>query len=279
MKKNKMMRIASFLLVAVLLSTSVISGTFAKYVTSDSVEDSARVAKFGVVVTASGSLFDKTYFAADTNTPGGDTWDENLDGDPKDLTTLTVESTANVVAPGTKNDNGMTIVVTGTPEVDVKVDVVVSNFVDVYLKGTNLPDMTTGTAGDKFDVAAPGGYYPVKYTLKQTKTVNGEAQESTLVNGGTIKEVASALEGLSARYDANTDLAAAVGTLTLTWAWDYGEFDGVSNNDKADTLLGDIVATAGYDTSVTLDGVTLTAGTDYSVNTSAKIAVTVTQID
>ena len=47
MKKNVMMRIASVLLVCVLLSTSVISGTFAKYTTSVTSKDSARVAKWG----------------------------------------------------------------------------------------------------------------------------------------------------------------------------------------------------------------------------------------
>ena len=48
MKKNKMMRIASVLLVAVLLSTCAISGTFAKYVTQVSGNDSARVARWGI---------------------------------------------------------------------------------------------------------------------------------------------------------------------------------------------------------------------------------------
>lgn len=47
MKKNRMMRTAAVLLVAVLLTTSVISGTFAKYTTSASSEDSARVANWG----------------------------------------------------------------------------------------------------------------------------------------------------------------------------------------------------------------------------------------
>ena len=47
MRKNKMMRLASALLVAVLLTTCAISGTFAKYTTSVSSEDSARVAKWG----------------------------------------------------------------------------------------------------------------------------------------------------------------------------------------------------------------------------------------
>ena len=47
MKKNRMMRLASILLVCVLLTTSVISGTFAKYVTKVESEDKARVAKWG----------------------------------------------------------------------------------------------------------------------------------------------------------------------------------------------------------------------------------------
>ena len=52
MKKNRMMRVASALLVAVLLTTCAISGTFAKYVTTESGSDFARVAKWGVNVEA-----------------------------------------------------------------------------------------------------------------------------------------------------------------------------------------------------------------------------------
>ena len=48
MKKNRMMRLASILLVAVLLSTSVISGTFAKYTSTSSDSDTARVAKWDI---------------------------------------------------------------------------------------------------------------------------------------------------------------------------------------------------------------------------------------
>ena len=47
MKKNRMMRLASILLVCVLMTTSVISGTFAKYTTSVTSNDSARVAYWG----------------------------------------------------------------------------------------------------------------------------------------------------------------------------------------------------------------------------------------
>ena len=46
MTKNKMLRIASVLLVAVLLSTCAIAGTFAKYTTETSAVASAKVAKW-----------------------------------------------------------------------------------------------------------------------------------------------------------------------------------------------------------------------------------------
>lgn len=58
MKKNKMMRVASALLVAVLLTTCAISGTFAKYVTSVESQDSARVANWGFERTNSMDLTD-----------------------------------------------------------------------------------------------------------------------------------------------------------------------------------------------------------------------------
>lgn len=47
MKKNKMMRLASALLVLVLLTTCAISGTFAKYTSTANGEDTARVAYWG----------------------------------------------------------------------------------------------------------------------------------------------------------------------------------------------------------------------------------------
>ena len=55
MKKNIMMRLSALLLVAVLLTTCVISGTFAKYVTTSELEeDVATVAKWGIVMTVTG---------------------------------------------------------------------------------------------------------------------------------------------------------------------------------------------------------------------------------
>lgn len=77
MKKNKMMRAASALMVATLLTTSVISGTFAKYTTEAKGVDYAKVATWGFTQTTIklDNLFKKAYgttvgSAADVIAPG-----------------------------------------------------------------------------------------------------------------------------------------------------------------------------------------------------------------
>ena len=99
MRKNKMMRLASALLVAVLLTTCAISGTFAKYVTTESGSDTARVAKWGVSITATGETFAESY---------GDT-------------VVSSETDVNVVAPGTSGSLAA-ITLAGSPEVAVVVN-------------------------------------------------------------------------------------------------------------------------------------------------------------
>jgi len=123
MKKNKMMRIGSGVLVLALITTCAFSGAMAKYVISDYDTDSARVAKFGVVLGATGDLFGQSYNAGYTANTAGvvQAWSEH---NP----TVAVNSTdqgngVNVIAPGTRNDKGMTFYVKGTPEVSTVVTV------------------------------------------------------------------------------------------------------------------------------------------------------------
>ena len=113
MKKNVMMRLASVLLVAVMLTTCVISGTFAKYVTNGTATDSARVAKWGVTVVADGN---NTFGGIYKNVANGNTINTSYT-----FGTDTVKSEGgNVVAPGTKGTAaGLTI--NGQPEVDTEV--------------------------------------------------------------------------------------------------------------------------------------------------------------
>ena len=98
MKKNRMMRTAAVLLVAVLLTTSVISGTFAKYTSNASATATARVAKWG---------WGDTSITLDL-------FATNYDG------TVQSANTDNVIAPGTSKtaDLVWTPAASFAPEVD-----------------------------------------------------------------------------------------------------------------------------------------------------------------
>ena len=136
MKKNTMMRLASALLVLVLLTTCAISGTFAKYVTSADAEDSARVAKFGVVLTVTNDdkLFSDTY--------------ESENG-------VTVQSVVpdDLVAPGTSSEEieaNTTFAIAGTPEVAVSVSDAVrseSEIPSFFRNSGNIPRWASAEPG------------------------------------------------------------------------------------------------------------------------------------
>ena len=66
MKKNKMMRFASVLLVAVLLSTCAISGTFAKYTSSGSATATATIAKWDIQLDGAPIANDVEFSLVDT---------------------------------------------------------------------------------------------------------------------------------------------------------------------------------------------------------------------
>ena len=125
MKKNKTMRVASVLLMAVLLTTSIISGTFAKYTTEDGAQDQARVAKWGVALQAAGILYGESYNGTN-HTPlawtsaNAETVSASADG-------------TNVVAPGTKSDEGLKFSLNGVPEVSGDVTTTIS-YENIYLK-------------------------------------------------------------------------------------------------------------------------------------------------
>lgn len=297
MKKNKSMRAAGGLMIATLLSTSIVSGTYAKYVTSDSAKDSARVAKFGVEVEADGTLFGKNYLEADNNNPTDET------------TGITVKSLSdpadNVVAPGTKNGTGMTFSVTGQPEVDVTVKIDIKNTSDVWLGAGTYPNMTNGDVFDNtydadndiFTNAA--AYYPIKYTLTQTTTQTNTQKTEALVTDGNLQAVINALNtalngtGSETVYKAGTVLSDELGEFKLTWEWDFDDADDVGKYDKQDTLLGDLAAgnvgraVTAIDAAngeATFNGPTLGSGVtasdnSYNLNTGLEFTITVTQID
>lgn len=249
MKKNKMMRLASSLLVAVLLTSSVISGTFAKYVTEDTANDSARVARFGVTVTVDGSLFEDSYIDA-----------------PATGDTVTVKSLGavgdNVVAPGTKNaDNAFTFKITGTPEVDVKLTVEAEKLNDIYLGADTYSNMTTA-ADDEFTLA--DDYHPIKYTLKKEGVVVAG------FDGVTLEEIVQYLNDpvFDATYKAGTDLngVTGFGNYELTWKWDFEDATDMAKCDAADTFLGNIAAGTA-------------SAANYSLITGFKLTIRVEQVN
>lgn len=242
MKKNTMMRLASVLLICVLLTTSTISGTFAKYITTDSADATARVAKWGIEIdSAADALFAKTYARDDLGT----------------VIENTVEADVEVVAPGTKSaDNAITFGVTGTPEVAVRMTVKIEDgCTDVYLPAkTNYDDRTTADSGDTFTT---DDYYPVVYTLKVPTT--GGGTETVIGNLNAIKTF---LNSYFVDFEPGTNLEEKfTEACSLSWAWTFE-----TGNDEADTLLGDIAAG-----KATVDGA--------STRIDFTMTVTATQID
>lgn len=164
MKTNKIMRIASVLLVAVLLSTCVISGTFAKYVTTADGTDTARVAKWGFAATdITIDMFDGNY----TNVQSGDS--------------------TNVVAPGTTKTATIAFMPAdqAAPEVaydfDISIDAGASDAALLAklvwsLDGTEVGDfaaLQTAVAALSQDAVAAGSL-PDNFGADETHTITWE---------------------------------------------------------------------------------------------------------
>lgn len=131
MKTNTMMRVASVLLVAVLLSTCAISGTFAKYVTTASGSDTARVAKWGF--TTASIDFENLFAASYTNVAAG-TNDtaiiapgtegevaflfENTTNAPEVAYTFVVDTNGSACAEAIENNENITWALAKTAEKD-----------------------------------------------------------------------------------------------------------------------------------------------------------------
>ena len=197
-KKNVLMRSAGLLLVLVLVTSCFVGSTFAKYTVGGTGSDTARVAKFGVNVTANGTMFAREY-ATDDRSAG--------------TITKSVISTDKVVAPGTKG-NMASMTLTGTPEVAVRVSYAVNKF---ELKGWT----TDGTTE----------YCPLVFTVGTASYKIGDAGITSVSD--LQDKVKAAITAYSKDYEANTDLS-GVGTdsLKVSWAW---AFEG---DDAKDTALG-----------------------------------------
>lgn len=185
--KNKFMRAAVILMALVLMTSCFVGGTFAKYVTAGNADDSARVAKFGVVVSASDGAFFETYDS-----------DSNYSG-------LTVEADAKVVAPGTEG-NFATIELSGTPEVAVEV---------AYEAEVSLSDTWVDESG--------AFYCPIVVTVDGTDYDGADYSSADAF----AKAIEGALAGYTAEYAPGTDLSTLTdgSEVAVSWAWPFSTGD------------------------------------------------------
>lgn len=258
MRKNKMMRLASALLVAVLLTTSVISGTYAKYVTEGSAQDSARVAKWGVLFDLEGGpLFSPEYATEDTD------YTTSMD--------LSVKSSVgdNVVAPGTEGEL-VSFRTIGTPEVSYEVSFEVNNIETIFTNKRITLDANRNASS----ATISNGYYPISFLI----TLGDDTH--TRID---IEDVEDLIEDFKYYFDVTDGKYYVVGDSThtpydncpkvsVTWAWDFE--DGTTETDLNDTTLGNIAA--GVSEVVAVAG---EDGTDYNLEVKLGLTATATQID
>lgn len=309
MKKNKMMRAASGLMVATLLTTSIISGTFAKYTTEDSGSDTARVAKWGLTVSASGNLFGKEYAKVDASSNGNSIVATGSDN--------TVKATdKNVVAPGTKNETGFTVSIKGTPEVAYNVTAArsdtVSEVKDIFLgtgdwgvmveaTGLNAASnveglytesqgtytkMTNGTwtPNTKYyelmnHVELTNKYYPIKWSVK----AGGSA--SQIDASSDLTKIATDMNNNLTTAQANAPGIETAVSYTLTWEWPFNNY-----KDAEDTILGDLHENSSVNGTVVYATNSVLSSTEqsysatidkanYNLDINFGMTVTVTQVD
>lgn len=213
-RKNHTLKLAGILLALVLVTSCFVGGTFAKYVTSGTGNDTARVAKFGVKVTAEGSTFATSY-----------------DKDNAAQTVVSSTLDKKVVAPGTSGEMAA-INITGKPEVSVKVSyeakVDMSRWVD---------------AGGKF-------YCPLEIVVKKLGENNQVANHRISgLDYDTLDAFKTAIkneiDGYTVTYQPNTSLAEKNNdNLQISWSWAFAGKTGqkYSQTDIQDTFLGDEAA-------------------------------------
>lgn len=203
MKKNKMMRAASALMVATLLTTSVISGTFAKYVTKGSGSDWARVAVwgFGPTTINISNLFKNAY---DSTVKSGD------------------ENHYDVIAPGTTGSAEFGFTYAGSvsaPEVayTFSVDTAGSNCADFIKDNRNILWQLDG-----------GEWGTWEELLSNIKALSGDSSGTKKYDPGVLP---------TAFNSAETNLH------TVEWKWIFDENasnkqDTTQNKDTEDTVMG-----------------------------------------
>lgn len=217
--------VISILLCSILITSTAISGTFAKFTVNDSSDDSARVSKWGIELSSSTGLTD-TY----------------ADGD---VIYVTSEGTigGEIIAPGTKGVLAE-LTVSGKPEVAYRI-----NVDGTFLTGDAYHTQPHAGATEeelkKCPNVCPGllrmpdgtklGYLPMIFklykTVDETKTlvrmyrVGGTSCDSKVidyVNGSGVTMAQEITNDISSKFDETKNPNFDVNiTYTLEWEWLY----------------------------------------------------------
>ena len=222
--KKSMLRIASVLLVAVLLTTCIISGAFAKYVTNtESYAENARVAKWGITLAAIAADTDTTGF---TKTYAADDEDTEIEN--------TVVSTVEVLAPGTEGTFSSMQITDSGREVAVRAEIKAN-----FELGANW--------------TADGDYYcPVVVTVGSTEVDGADYDTADEFEQAVEAAIIAEFSGETYTYSEDDEADGKVTktfdyettdnltkTVDLSWAWafeqvDAADYDAADYDDDAD---------------------------------------------
>ena len=240
------MRVAGLLLALVLVTSCFVGGTFAKYVTSGTGADHAKVAKWGVKVTAhgEGDIFADKY--------------DQIAG--KDDTVAVAGGKYKVIAPGTKKEDAAVVYLSGTPEVTVKVTYSAENF-----KLTGKWAYNDGQTGSTDEYYCPLLFKITDGTTTKTIDCMGDGMNSVSDVETAVK---NAVKSFSATYAPNTDLSTKGNEgLKISWEWPFEGGEGSKQTDVKDTYLGDLATATGVTSHDTIPAVYV------------EVTATVTQVD
>lgn len=255
--KNKTMRTAAVLGMAVLLTTSVLSGTLAKYTTTNSGSDSATVAKFGVVINVSDDmgLFKTSYAKDDTNA--------------KSANTVVSAASDRKIAPGTKGS--MSFSISGTPEVATKLAAEFEPSKTVKLEPGDYILEAGKFAEKECKVTTRSAYEPIKWYFGE-KDPASENVSYNLTLAGDSNSLENSLKTLTSEYEPNTNLGK---TYYIGWKWDFE-----SASDIIGEWLYDEENTAPYVGATVTNFLDTYLGNEKNLQTEAfDLKISVTQID
>ena len=214
-RSSMMVRLVAVLAVTMMFTMCFVGGTFAKYTTSGTSNDSATVAKWGVTVTGYATTFAKEYAKTDNSFTG----------------TYSVASDGKVVAPGTSGDMAA-FTITGTPEVAVNVA-----FTGTLELGDNWVDSTSAY------------YCPIEITVGDTTFKGTDYTSADEFEAAVNAKIAA----FTKDYAAGTNLSTiSTDAPAISWTWAFSSNDDVKDTYLGDQAAEGNAAIISLEVTVTV---------------------------